>query len=118
VQNIVAAVGSNVRDAISLKPAGIIPIAKGGSNLIASQDIVKRVQIEGDVIGHNVALYSEIQFWSPFTVCSFGVQVMFLELKDILSIQDFLQVFYLSTEVFDSCTLINSEISSGQVSRL
>jgi len=77
-----------VGDSISLEPAGIVPIAKGCSNLIASQNIVKSVQIENDVLGHNVALYSAIQLWSPPAVQSFGVQVMFLELKDILSIQD------------------------------
>jgi hypothetical protein len=114
-QNIVAAVWSNVGDAISLEPAGIVPIAKSCSDLMAAQDLVKRVQIEDNVLGHNVTLYSTIQFWSPPTIRSCGVQVMVLELKDILSLQDLSQVFYLSAEVFDSCTLIDAEIVSSQV---
>jgi hypothetical protein len=74
-------------NAVSLEPAGIVPIAKSRSNLIAPQNIVKIVQIEGDIFGHNVAFDSTIQFRSPPTVRGFSVQIMILELKDIFSIQ-------------------------------
>src|SRR4029450_243872 len=100
---------------MSLEPAGVIPIAKSCSTLMASQDRVKRVQIEAHVLGHNVALDAALQFWTPPTIRSGGVQVMVLELKDILRIQDLAQVFYLSPEVFDSGTLIEAEIVSRQV---